>query len=425
MNYSTLFTPMITLATAQATAIALARLRYQGKKLWLILGIELLIQLAINGPILLVGGLESYAKWFGITMDLPAVLTLFYISKRRDFRDLFTVLITIFLGFYLSFPSMLIEYRLGGGYSCYNVSRIIIFFVLIILIHKFIRKRYLQIQDELLKGWGIFCILPFIGILVIYYEYMRYFEYGNNVEALFSACLMICILTVVFILFLYIFKQLHEKYLAQEQQRILVLQNKAMYEQFEQQKAASEKANRRWHDMRHHTTELINLLESGETEQALQYLREQLGMDNIPKEEYCLHPAVNSILCLWAQRARKAGIHTEIHTEVPSTLAIDPSELSALFANAFENSYHGCLVLPEDTPRYIKVEATYNGKRLAIGFTNPCRKNIRFEDGIPLSEKEGGGIGSRSIVYTVKRYHGMAFFKETDGVFHARFILNL
>lgn len=425
MNYSALFTPVITLVTAQAIALGLARLRYHGKKLWLILGIELIIQLVINGPILLFGGLETYAKWFVLTMDLPAILTLAFISKRRDFRDLFTVLITIFLGFYLSLPSMLIEYRFGGGYGCYNISRIIIFFVLFILIHKFIRKSYLQIQDELTDGWGMFSILPVIGSLAIYYEYMRYIKYGNNKEALLSACLMIFILTVVFILFLYIFNQLHDKYLAQEQQRILILQNKAMYEQFEQQKIASEKANRRWHDMRHHTTELINLLEAGETEQALQYLKEQQGMDNIPKEEYCLHPAVNSILCLWAQRARNENIYTEIHTEIPSDLTIDPSELSALFANAFENAYHGCQLLSEDTIRYIKVEATYNGKRLAIGFTNPCRRNIRFEDGIPLSEKEDGGIGSRSIVYTVKRYHGTAFFEEKDGIFSARFILNL
>jgi len=211
----------------------------------------------------------------------------------------------------------------------------------------------------------------------------------------------------------------------QEQKRILSIQNKAQLDQFVQQKEASEKANRRWHDLHHNTEELIGLLEAGDTDTAITYLKEQRGMVEVPKTEYCLHPAVNSILCLWAERFRKAGISVGIQTDVQEKLDIEPMELAALFANAFENAYKGCLCLPDGTQKFIKVEAHYNGKRLAIGFTNNCREDICFEGDMPVSLKQGGGIGIRSITYTVKRFHGVAYFEEKDGVFSSRFVLNV
>jgi hypothetical protein len=120
-----------------------------------------------------------------------------------------------------------------------------------------------------------------------------------------------------------------------------------------------------------------------------------------------------------------AGIAADIHTDVPEKLEIDPMELSALFANAFENAYEGCLRLPDEVEKYIRVEASYNRKRLAVGFTNSCIHDIRFENDMPVSQKQGGGIGTRSMAYTVLRFHGTQYFNAKDGVFTARFILNI
>jgi hypothetical protein len=39
--------------------------------------------------------------------------------------------------------------------------------------------------------------------------------------------------------------------------------------------------------------------------------------------------------------------------------------------------------------------------------------------------KKGGGIGTRSIAYTVERFAGTKFFEAKDGVFIARFVLNI
>lgn len=425
MNISDLFLPIITLVTGQITAMDLGKFRFERKKLIAILALELLISVVLSSSLLLIFGYNQYANWFFFTVDLPAIITMFYISKRRDMRDAFTILVAVFINYAISIPSMRICQVMDKGYSWYNLSRIIIFTVIIFSLHFFVRKRYILVQDEIEKGWGVFCILPFIGSIALAKKYLKFSREGDF-NSIFSDCVIIVlIMATIFAVFNYVFNQLHEKYLVQEQRRILTMQNKAQKDQFEQLKEAAEKTNRRWHDMRHNTHELIGLLEAGNTEMALDYLKEQSGIGDVPKELYCLHPAVNSILCLWAERSRKSGIHIEILADVPANLDIEPMELSALFANAFENAYDGCLRLPENEPMFIKIEAHYNGKRLAIGFMNSCVEEISFIDDIPVSTKIGGGIGTRSMAYTIQRYRGAIYFEAKDKVFTSRFILNI
>lgn len=115
----------------------------------------------------------------------------------------------------------------------------------------------------------------------------------------------------------------------------------------------------------------------------------------------------------------------EILVDLPEMLTIEPLELSALFANAIENAYNACLALPTDVQRFIKVESHYSSRRLAIGITNTSSDDIRFEGGMPISFKEGGGIGTQSMVYTVNRFQGAYSFGVEDGLFFSRFVLNV
>jgi signal transduction histidine kinase len=425
MDYSAFFVPIVTLVTAQITVLDLARFRFSMKKMYVLLGASLLIQTLVSGSILYFLGYNGYVRWFFITMDLPCILLFLYTAKHRDMRDIFTIMIAIFINFAISLPSLWLTHFLDGYYNLYSLIRIIVFTIIFIPMHLFLRRQYLRLQDELKKGWGIFSILPMICLIFLYYQYMRFSVKGDNANMLLNSVSMSAIIGVVFWVLFYVFKQLHEKYLAQEQQRILTLQNKAQQDQFEQHEEMSEQMNRRWHDLRHSTQELIELLETGNTEAALSYLREQRGMEEVPKTDYCLHPEVNSILCLWVERSRKADIEVEIHTDVPKQLEIDPMELSALFANAFENAYDGCQRIKEGLPKYIKVESHYNGKRLAIGFMNSCIDDIRFENDMPVSAMNGGGIGTRSMKYTVQRFRGTVYFGVKDNVFAARFVLNI
>ncbi len=425
MDYSAISVPLITLLISQVLIFDLARFRFSLKKLSLVLTIELIVLVLISSMVLMFGSLAVYAKWYVLIMVVPAFSTFIYVSKRRDARDVFTIVTTIFLNFFISIPAMWFARFHGSRYVSYNLARIVLFALVFVCIHLFFRKYYLLAQEEIDKGWGIFSILPILGSVVLYYSFVRYGQKGSFNEVLYATSATIILMTSVYAVIFYMFQQLHEKYMVQEQQRLLAMQNKAQLDQHILFKEVAEKTNRRWHDLRHTTQMMIELLESGDTNTALRHLKDQMGMSSIPKEEYCQHPAVNSILCLWAERARKEDIPLSIVASVPDDLEIEPVELSALFANAIENAYHACLELPCNVERFIKVESHYTGKRLAIGITNTCKDTIRFEDDMPISSKEGGGIGTRSMIYTVKRFHGAYTFSARDGLFDTRFVLNV
>ncbi len=417
------FVPIITLLIAQVIAVDLGCLRFHGKKLWLILIVELILQVMLNVSIILIFGLQVYAKFIFVTMDLPAILVFLYISKRRDFSTIYTILCTIYASLSITFTAIWIVDFLDGGYNLYNFIRIILFVLTMFIVHYFIREKYQLIQREMDKGWGMFCILPMICIAVLYYQYYRHgFENKNFMSLLYSSSIIL-IMMIIFFIFFYVFYQIHERNLLREQQRILALQSKAQWEMFEYQKEATDKANRKWHDFRFHTNNLIELLEEGDVDLALTYLKEQQILDIPENIEYCQHASVNSILLLWAGRIQKAGISLEIKTQIPQELNIDPMELSALFANALENAYYGCECLPEGHAKYIYVEADYMENRLTVMIRNSCRNDIVFHDNLPVSQSEGGGNGTRSIQYIARRHKGTAFFDAGEDQFTFRTVL--
>ncbi len=390
-----------------------------------ILGMQLAVQALIGGSVLFFLGYDVYSDLFIIIVDLPAFIVFLYVSSRRDMRDVFTTLITIFINITISIPAAWISQLLEGGYGWYNLIRVILFIFVLFVLHFFIRRRYLELQDVLEKGWGIFSIQPAIGLILIYYQYIQYGIEEVSMPMLLNCSMLFVLIFIVFWVLYYVFKQLHEKHLIQEQQRFLAIQNKVQLHQFQQQKEMSEMTNRRWHDLRHSMQELIDMLEAGDMDTAMAYLKEQRGMADVPKANYCLHPAVNSIICLWAERCRRQDIEVELCMDVPEQLEIEPLELSALFANAFENAYEACLRLPDDAVRFIKAEARYNGKLLAVGFTNSCIGDIKFENGLPVSGKNGGGVGTRSMSYTVHRLHGNISFSAKGTTFTVRFTLKI
>lgn len=58
--------------------------------------------------------------------------------------------------------------------------------------------------------------------------------------------------------------------------------------------------------------------------------------------------------------------------------------------------------------------------KLFLQVTNPCGP-VRFENGLPVSDRPGHGVGVQSICAIVQRYGGVYAFLVQDG----RFILRL
>ena len=54
---------------------------------------------------------------------------------------------------------------------------------------------------------------------------------------------------------------------------------------------------------------------------------------------------------------------------------------------------------------------------------NPCQGEVRFERGVPVSDRPGHGIGMQSICAIVERYGGGCTFLAESGQFILRLFL--
>jgi len=318
-----------------------------------------------------------------------------------------------------------------GYHFQYVIIRTVLFGALLFFNFTYLRPRFRRLVDILGKEWYLITLAAFFFYVleaVILYAPRLYWHEADNRWYLVASSYLV-FLGVYWLIFQSI-GAVVQKYEGQEREHILSLQNKMWEEQIEEQKQAVNAARRDRHDLRHHYETLLTMLEGGKTREAMSYLNAQTQrMESTALAGICEHPAANAILSRWAARARKNGIKTEIEASIPASIPIDEVSLIGILANIFENAVEGCLRTPEVTARFIAARiaySVYNGAgKLHIVVENSCADGIIFENGIPKSQKSGGGTGTKSITYTAERYNGMVEFTAQDGVFRTRVLLHL
>ncbi len=313
----------------------------------------------------------------------------------------------------------------------YLIFRTVIFGAILFFNFKYLRPRFRRLIEVLEKEWNIITLAAFffyvLEAVILYCPRLYWYEADSRWYLVASSYL------VFFSVYLLIFRSISAivgKYEAQERERILAQQNKFWEEQIEEQKYAISAVRRDRHDLHHHYDTLLSMLEGGKTQEAVSYLNTQTQRtESMVLAGVCEHLAANVILSRWAARARESGIKTEIDARIPDNLPMEEVALVGILANSFENAVEGCLRTHEGVERFITVKITYsvfNGaKKLLITVENSCADNIVFEDGLPKSQKLGGGTGTKSIAYAAERYNGVVEFTVQDGVFRTRVLLHL
>lgn len=176
------------------------------------------------------------------------------------------------------------------------------------------------------------------------------------------------------------------------------------------------------HDLRHHLQYISACIENGQEEQAQEYISgicQEIEAQKVKR--YCENEAVNLIFSSFAGRAGKDGIDINICSTLPAVLLVSDSDLCVLLSNALENAIHACQSFAAaGKSSTIDVQFYEKNGKLFLQVINPCENKIRFEKGIPVSDKEGHGIGVQSICAIVERYKGVYSFLAKDGEFILR-----
>ena len=176
------------------------------------------------------------------------------------------------------------------------------------------------------------------------------------------------------------------------------------------------------HDVRHHLQYLSACIENGQTEQAQAYSAGSCAQIEAQKvTRYCENEAANLILSSFAARAKKEGTVMQVAGALPAAIPLPDSDLCVLLSNALENALHACRPFAAaGEPCVVDVQFYERAGKLFLQVTNPCGP-VRFENGLPVSDRPGHGVGVQSICAIVQRYGGVYAFLVQDG----RFILRL
>lgn len=178
------------------------------------------------------------------------------------------------------------------------------------------------------------------------------------------------------------------------------------------------------HDLRHHMTFLQNCITDNKPEQALEYIHQICtDLDNSRVIRYCENDTLNLILASYAAQAEASGIDLKLSVTAADFSCFQVTDLCSLFANALENAIHACESIPPSKKRYISLRVYEKNNRICIQLVNNYIQDPVFENEIPISHEPDHGIGVKSMISVVEKYHGVYGFFAENGEF--RFLASL
>ncbi len=233
--------------------------------------------------------------------------------------------------------------------------------------------------------------------------------------------------TLQFLMFRFYLHVGKEKEYARENQ-LIQMNYRLLERQVEILEESVESGRRIRHDVRHHNAVIAEYARRGQKEELLQYLEEyDKEADQGVVESVCANTAVNNILSAYTRKARKEHIQVTLDIELGRKLPIANMDLVAIIANAYENAIYACMEVKkhsEEKECFIHFRIKKKNNKLIIYCSNTCRAETELKNGKPKTEFTGG-IGVSSIIRAAEKYDGEYDFKNDNGVFIFRLILNI
>lgn len=214
----------------------------------------------------------------------------------------------------------------------------------------------------------------------------------------------------------------------ERENQLIQMNHRLLERQLEILEESVESGRRIRHDVRHHNAVIAEYVRRGQTEELQQFLKEyDKEMDQGMVESICANAAVNNILSAYTRKARNEQIKVTLDVEIGRTLRIANIDLVAIIANAYENAIYACMEVKkhlDERECFIHFMIKKRKNKLIIFCSNTCRMETELKNGQPKTEFTGG-IGVSSIIKTAEKYGGEYDFKNDNGVFVFRLLMNI
>lgn len=398
--------------------------RFPPRKTNTLLCLTMVPLLILNVWLFLAVGPELAAQLILLTCTLPSLVFFYFLAKRRDGRFFFTFCLADTVSYWVIFVTSILDYYVGGNrYILMFVLRMLGFPLMEWTAWRYLRRDYLRLQHTIQRGWWVFS-----GISMLYYGLLVVLSSVPTLYHTRPHDLPAIVLTLILMPLMYgnIFYTLHHQSSLQrseEETRILRLQSAMLTQQAVQIQELEDRLRISRHDLRHQLRTASEMVEAGSRQEALAYLSSAEEMlSSMKREIWCTDPVLNAVFSVYFRQAREKNIRLEVKLSLEGPLPVDATELSTVFGNALENAIRACENLPPEQ-RFLRCRCRCK-PQFMLRISNSFRGHVEFgPTGLPVSQKPGHGIGSRSIAAFCEKHGAHVDYQAENGVFTLRLLI--
>ena len=181
-----------------------------------------------------------------------------------------------------------------------------------------------------------------------------------------------------------------------------------------------------YHDINNHLNTLYQLLDTGEYEDAKDYIEKiSEPVKALSKTSWSGINIVDVIINSKIEKMDQKGITYEINVEFPSNSNIESSDICTILANLLDNAIEVTEKLVQtNVPIIITIRRIQ--QFLMIQIENPCVMVVDDTTNLPPTTKENQeihGWGLPSVISAVEKYNGTFNYSSANGMFTATAML--
>lgn len=386
------------------------------RKNYLVLGCFTVILFILQVIFLRIWGLEMSEKMYPLLSHFPVVIfTVVYLKKSWIIS-----LTSILVSFLCSQLPRWIGTVAGSAFHSVSMNHFA-YIIVACMLYFFLRKYVFESVQHMLERSVKSCLL-FGAMPAFYYIYVYSatiytdFMYRGSRVAVQLMPFVTSIFYFAFVLLYYV--EIQRQVSVQRERDMLKTQLMQAQTEFTSMRHMQQNAAAYRHDMRHHLALLQSLASEERLADIKEYLRTvQSDMDSITPIRFCENETVNLILSAFAAKANQSEILLTIDAKLPNSLTLSDTELCSLLSNALENAINACENITNRSERYIKLRMYSKNNKLCIDIRNRYHTEPIFNQGLPVSNEQGHGFGTKSMAHIVEKHGGVFQFSVKDGLF--------
>ena len=311
--------------------------------------------------------------------------------------------------------------NMNGGFVAELFSLLLVL-IFVVLLSICLKQSNLSRMD--LKGWIVFALFPLFTLSVVIV--LIYIAEKYDISDLYYGFLfLVSGLLILNTLLLLLLDNVIERENNTHKKELLIKQAEHLSNMYRSLSDEREKQKARTHDYLNHLIIMLDLARSGNIDEEIKYIEEQIGtvtgsVDIIDTG----NPVVNAVLNVKYMEAKKLGIIIPIVADNLENISICDSDLVIIMTNILDNAIEAVSNC-ENKKIVFKVMREDDALRI---YSSNCFSYCKTDGDTFLSTKEDSdnhGYGISNIKMTVKENNGTCFIDSKDNLFQISVTLPL